>query len=112
MDSFPIDLQPFKTLKYYLKVMGILEIQLSSQYQKISISLIQRIIFSSFSFHAISTIFWFLITEATDSNEIVESFYVGSGHLLLFILYLLFLWRHKEIELIFKTFERKIQNRK
>lgn len=102
----------FKTLKFYMQLAGILELQLPIRFRKISVTFLQRIcILGCLSISAIVS-YHHCIFEANETLEFIETSYFALGFSLFIILYTVSLWKRNELIHMFDTIEMIILNRK
>lgn len=107
-----MNIKIFQKLKFYMQLMGILELQLPNRYQIIPITWFQRIfVLGCVAISAINS-FRCCIFEMKETYEIIETLYFALGFTLFVILYTISLWKRDTFIYFFDTIEETIQNRK
>lgn len=101
-----------KSLKFYMKLMGIFEVELSLRKHKIPISFFQRIFILSTSTVCTLTSFWYCLFEANSNYELFESLYMSIALFFITILYSILLWKRDQIDKSINLIEEMIENRK
>lgn len=105
------NMEVFHSLKFVLKLFGILEWQFPSPFQHFPITLVQRVIvFISLTISLVTTS-WFFIFEADKLNEYAESFNIALSSLSVLVCYSIAVWKRKQIEYFLKSIQQIIQNR-
>ena len=106
------NIEIFQSLKFYLKLMGIYEVELKLRNHKIPISLFQRVSILFYTSLCVLTSIWYCLFEADSSHKFIQSFYLSLGHILVFIMYSVLLWKRNEIDHLIDEIEKTINNRK
>lgn len=102
----------FQSLKFYMKLTGIFEVEFFLHNHKIPISLFQRVFILLYtSLCGLSSI-WYCLFEADSNYGFIEPFYLSLGHILVMIMYSVLLWKRNEIDHLFDMIEKTIDNRK
>lgn len=104
-------MEVFRSLKFYLKLFGILQWQLPAPFDKVPITLMQRFVVIVSILNAFLTSTWFLFYEDKQFNEFAESLNISLTSLILIVWYLISLWKQAQIEYFLNYIQRTIQNR-
>lgn len=106
-----VKIEVFKNLKYHLKLLGILKIDVPGRFRKIPINLVQRLcVLTSTSLTCISA-FCFLLFNAKQSHEAAEPIAITISSFCLHCIYSIALWKCSKIEYLFETIDKTIQER-
>lgn len=104
-------IEVFKNLKYHLKLLGILKLDVPGRFRKIPINLIQRFCVLTLTAHACLSAFCFILFKAKQSAEAVEPIAITISSFCLHSIYAIALWKCSEIEYLFKKIDKTIQER-
>lgn len=101
----------FKSLKFQLKLLGILKFDLPSPFQKFPILLVQRISIFAFLIESVLASLGYCFFRAKSTFDFVESFYMAIGFILVLIQYSVLLWKRHEIVHLFDAIAGIIETR-
>lgn len=106
-----VKIEVFKNLKYHLKLLGILKLDVPGRFKKIPINLIQRFCVLTLTAHACLSAFCFIIFKAKLSNEAAEPIVITISSFCLLSIYSIALWKCSKIEYLFEKIDKTIQER-